>query len=409
MRTDGSAGDPVNLKERILSIDLLRGIAVLGILIMNIQHFSMPTQAYINPTAFGDLTGINKWVWILSNLVATDKFMSLFSLLFGAGVLIFTERAQSRGKNSALLHYRRLGWLLLFGLAHGYLFWSGDILVSYSLCGMLVFLFRNLKPKTLIWIGSGFFIIPVLFNVLSYMSVSYWPEESYQQLMNSWLPGQDILQEKISGMRGNWAERMAVRIPDTIFMQTGLFLMETFWRVMSMMLLGMALYKWEVLSARRSSGFYTRMAVLGLFTGLGLSSLGVFLNFQNEWVLEYSFFLGNKWNYVGSVGMALGYLALIMLVSNSESWSGFKTLFSGVGRMAFSNYILQTVVCILIFYGGGFGLFGSVERKFQILVVVGIWLILLVFSTLWLRRFRYGPLEWLWRSLTYKKIQPIIR
>jgi uncharacterized protein len=124
---------PTVSANRIISLDILRGVAVLGILIMNIQSFSMPSAAYINPTAYGDLTGLNKWIWILSHLLASEKFMSIFSMLFGAGVVLFTGNAESRGSNSAALHYRRMGWLLLFGFIHAYLLWYGDILVSYSI------------------------------------------------------------------------------------------------------------------------------------------------------------------------------------------------------------------------------------------------------------------------------------
>lgn len=134
---------PVSSGERILSIDLLRGIAVLGILILNIQVFSMIGAAYMNPTAFGDLTGINKWVWILSHILGRAKFMGIFSILFGAGVLFFASRAIVKGRRSGPLHYRRMMWLFIFGMIHAYLIWYGDILVAYSLCGMLVYVFRK--------------------------------------------------------------------------------------------------------------------------------------------------------------------------------------------------------------------------------------------------------------------------
>ena len=146
--------------ERIISIDVLRGVAVLGILIMNIQSFSMIGAAYINPTAYGDLTGLNKWVWIFSHMFDDDKVMSIFSMLFGAGVIIFTSRALDKSRRAGPLHYRRIFWLFVFGMIHAYLIWYGDILVAYSLCGALVFVFRKLKPKTLILISIAFFYCP---------------------------------------------------------------------------------------------------------------------------------------------------------------------------------------------------------------------------------------------------------
>jgi uncharacterized protein len=144
---------PVAENQRIVSIDVLRGFALLGILPMNIQYFSMISAAYANPTAYGDLHRANYWVWLLCHVLADQKFMTIFSMLFGAGILLMTSRIEATGKSSATLHYRRMGWLILFGLAHAYLLWSGDILVAYGMCGLLVYLFRKLRPRTLLVLG----------------------------------------------------------------------------------------------------------------------------------------------------------------------------------------------------------------------------------------------------------------
>jgi len=391
----------MHIQKRIISLDILRGVAVLGILVMNIQSFAMPTAAYINPTAYGDLSGLNRWIWILSHILASQKFMSIFSILFGAGVLLFTEKAVAKGKNSAALHYRRMGWLMVFGLLHGYLLWYGDILFTYGLCGMLLFVFRKFPPKKLIWIGLGFFLVPMVLDSLFAYSMPYWPKESLTSTMQSWKPDELYLQQTLAGYRGGWLEQMEQRVPEYLFMQTSLFFMQTFWRAISMMLLGMALFKWDVLSAERSFGYYLRLTLGGLMLGTFLSTIGVALNFRMQWSMEFSMFLGKQFNYVGSVLTALGYVGLVMLVVKSSSFGKFKNIFAEVGRMAFSNYILMTLICTLLFYGHGLGLFGSVERKFQVLVVLGIWMVILIISPLWLRRFRYGPLEWLWRRLTY--------
>jgi uncharacterized protein len=393
--------------KRIVSLDILRGLAVLGILVMNIQSFSMPTAAYINPTAFGDLSGLNKWIWILSHLLASQKFMSIFSMLFGAGVLIFTENAMSKGLNCASLHYRRMAWLMVFGLLHGYLLWYGDILFTYSLCGMLLFAFRKLPARNLIWIGFGFFLVPMVLDSLFAFSMPFWPEETLSSTMQSWRPDDTTIQHYLTAYRGSWLEQMEVRVPGNLFMQTGLFFMQTFWRVMSMMLLGLALFKWQVLSAERSRSWYLRLTLVGLLLGFLLSATGVVLNFRMQWSMEFSMFLGKQFNYVGSVSTALGYVGLVMLIVKSAYFRRFKNTFSAVGRMAFSNYILMTLICTLLFYGHGLGLFGSVERRFQALIVVGIWMVIMIISPLWLRSFRFGPLESLWRSLTYGRWQSL--
>jgi len=398
---NGSSLSPVPNSDRIVSIDLLRGLAVMGILIMNIQHFSMPVAAYINPDAYGDLTGLNRWVWIFSHILASGKFMSIFSMLFGAGVLLFTQRAELKGLNSAALHYRRMGWLLLFGLMHGYLLWTGDILVAYSLCGMLVFLFRNKQPATLVRTAFAFFLVPMLLDLFFAWSMPNWPREAVQSTLESWRPGAEIIEHHLAVYRSGWFEQMELRVPGTIFMQTGYFFMQPFWRVLAMMLLGMALFKWQVLSSGRSSRFYLKMALIGLMTGFLLSGLGVFLNFKNQWSMVFSMFLGEQFNYVGSVGVALGYTALAMLFSKSAGYTGLKSRFSAVGRMAFTNYILMTLFCTFLFYGHGLGLYGSVERKFQVIIVLVIWILMMIISRLWLRRFRFGPLERIWRGLTY--------
>jgi uncharacterized protein len=398
---NGSTFSPVPQSDRIISLDLLRGVAVLGILMMNIQHFSMPQAAYINPAAYGDLNGLNRWIWITSHLLASRKFMSIFSMLFGAGVLLFTQRAEQKGLNSAALHYRRMGWLLIFGMLHGFLLWSGDILVTYSLCGMLIYLFRQVRPAKLLWIASAFFLVPVLINLFFSWSMPYWPQEAIQSTMESWMPGEQVVQHYLDVYRSGWLKQMELRVAETIFMQTGMFFMGTFWRAMAMMLLGMALFKWQVLSAERSSAFYTKMTFFGLATGLLLSAIGVVLNFNSEWSMEFSMFLGSEFNYVGSLGTALGYVGIVMLISQSGRFKSCKKVFSSVGRMAFSNYILMTLVATFIFYGHGLGLYGSVERIYQVVFTLGIWILILIISPLWLKRFRFGPLERLWRGLTY--------
>ncbi len=400
---------PTSITERIISLDVLRGVAVLGILIMNIQSFSMIGAAYINPTAYGDLSGINKWVWIFSHLLANSKFMSIFSMLFGAGVILFTEKALEKGRKASAFHYRRMMWLLMFGFIHAYLIWYGDILVSYSICGMLVFVFRKMKPKKLVVFSLLFFIIPIIFYVGSGLSIEYWPQESYDQNMESWLSSVEKITSDKETMQGGWLEQMDVRVSSAIFMQTFLFFFASFWRIMSMMLLGMALFKWGILSAKKSNNFYLKMILFALVPGYLITVFGVWKNFQIDWMMEYSMFIGNQFNYIGSVGVALGYIGIVMLICKSMKFAGFKNILGAVGKMAFTNYILMSLFAMFIFYGNGLGFYGQVERKFQILIVFGIWIILLVISPWWLKKFQFGPLEWLWRVLTYWKKQPFLK
>jgi len=398
---------PSSPSERILSIDMLRGFAVLGILIMNIQSFSMIFEAYMNPTAYGDLTGANKWVWIISHLLANEKFMTLFSMLFGAGILLFIEKANAKGRKPGPLHYRRNFWLLLFGMAHAYLLWYGDILVAYSLCAFFVYLFRNKKASTLLNIGIIFFLVPVVFYLFFGFSLQFWPEEQLEMSKLNWKPDTEMVQKDNDIMRGSWSEQMENRVPTTLFMQTFLFFIYMFWRVSGLMLIGMAFYKWDILTALKSKQFYIRLIFIGFLLGLPVVGYGIYKNFSMEWAYEYSMFIGSQFNYVASVFVSIGYIGIIMLIAKSHSFKLWKKVFSSVGRMAFTNYILMTIICTFIFYGHGLGLYGQIERTGQILLVFGIWIFLMIMSMLWLKYFRFGPLEWLWRTLTYWKVQPM--
>jgi len=393
--------------QRIISLDLLRGIAVLGILIMNIQSFSMISAAYMNPTAYGDLTGINKWIWIFSQLFAAEKFMSLFSILFGAGIILFYQKAIEKGRKAGPLHYRRMFWLLLFGLAHAYCIWYGDILVPYSICAFLAFVFRKKSPHTLIIWASVFFIVPVLFYLMAQWSMPMWPKEAYYENLQGWLPNIETIQQELKTMRSGWITQMDHRGKMAIMLETVYFFYNIFWRVMAMMLLGMALFKSGVLSAQRSNGFYRNLTLIGLTIGLSLTSYGIYFNFSHKWQMEYSMFAGSLFNYFGSASTALGYIGLIMLLSQSDGLQKCKIRLSSVGRMAFTNYILMSLLGMFIFLGNGFGYFGKTERWVQLLITLTIWGLLLIISPIWLRHFKYGPIEWFWRRLTYRKRIPM--
>ncbi len=403
-----STPTPTQPDERIASLDILRGFAVLGILVMNIQNFSMISAAYLNPMAYGDLTGINKLVWMLSHLFADLKFMGLFSILFGAGLILFTERLETKGRKPGGVYFRRMFWLLIIGAIHGYLFWSGDILFSYAVCGFLLFFFRKMKARSLMILGVLVLGAGSLLYLLSGLSLPFWPEQSVQQTLLSWKPEPSFYEREIALLTGSFAEQLQFRIPETIKFQTFLFFFFIGWRAGGMMLIGMALYKWRILTAERSPAFYTRLMAGGFLLGLAVIGTGIQQNFAANWSLEFSMFLGMQYNYWGSLAMVAGYIGLLMLFSKSGTRSGLKNALAATGRMAFTNYLMQTVICTWIFYGHGLGLFGRVERWGQILIVFAIWGIQLVLSPLWLRYFRYGPVEWLWRSLTYVKLQSMV-
>jgi len=397
---------PTPPSERIYSLDVLRGVAILGILIMNIQSFAMIEAAYINPTAFGDFTGLNKWVWILSHLFADQKFLSLFSILFGAGVILITQRAKIKGYKSTSLYYRRTIWLLIIGLIHAYLFWHGDILVTYALCGFIVYAFRNLKPNTLVIVGLIVFSISSLLYLFFGWSMQFWPPEAFDGTMQSWLPNQEIIDKEIAALQGTWLQQMAHRVPSSLKFQTFIFLIFTGWRAGGLMLIGMALYKWRILSAERSGKFYRIMTIAGLTTGFVLILIGIKNNFAYNFDFKYSMFIGWQFNYWGSLFVAMGYIGIAMYFLKRGK-NIVLNWFAAIGRTALSNYLLQTIICTLIYYGHGLGYFGQVDRVSQILIVFGVWIFQIVVTNIWIRYFQFGPVEWLWRSLSYLKVQPL--
>lgn len=222
-------------------------------------------------------------------------------------------------------------------------------------------------------------------------------------------PGSETVAAEVAAYRGSWWEQMSVRVPQAIEMETSTFLAWAAWRVGRLMLLGMALFKLGVFSAERSRRFYLTCIALAVGVGLPLVWLGIRRNFAGGWEAPGFFFLGLQLNYWASRLVALGWVGAVMLVCRHGGRGWLTRPLAAVGQMAFTNYILQTVICTTLFYGHGFGLFGRVERTGQAAVVVAVWAFQIVLSPLWLTRFRFGPLEWLWRTLAYMERQPFRR
>ena len=405
-----AAAQPLSEKERIVSIDVLRGFALLGILPMNIQYFSMISAAYSNPTAYGDLTGVDYWVWLLCHVFADEKFMTIFSMLFGAGIFLMTSRIEAAGKPSAGLHYRRMGWLIGFGLAHAYLLWSGDILVTYGMCGLVAYVARKLRPRTLLVLGLiTLAVAPAVLTGYGLRSQHWSSREVQMATEDLWKPTPAEAASEIKAYQGTWRDQMKFRVHDSLQMEINFFVGFTFWRVTGLMLIGMALFKLGFFSARRRAPDYWTMIAIAACVGVPVILYGTQRDFANSWDFRYSFFYGAQFNYWASILVSLGWIGAMMLASQVAALLPLTRRLAAVGRMAFTNYILHTVICTTIFYGHGFGLFGKVERIWQFAIVVAIWAAQLVLSPVWLKHFLFGPLEWLWRSLTYSQWEPFRR
>jgi uncharacterized protein len=389
---------PIVLKNRIHSLDLLRGFAVLGILIMNITSFSQISMAYLNPTIGAGLEGYNKYFHAFNYIFADTRFMSIFSMLFGAGVVLFTQRIEAKGAKAFGLHYKRMFWLLLFGLIHAYLIWHGDILVAYAICGSLVFFFRKSSVRKLLIFSIIFFLVPIGFNSLTYYGM---PSEQLEEIFSFFNPSTQEIAKQTEAMLGSYSEQLPLRIKEAVNLQTLAFLIEIFWRTMSMMLLGMLLYKKGILSAEKSHFFYLKMMTFGFVVGLIVSGFGLYQAYSIEWKGSYVMNIGANYKFVSAVSMALGYIGMLMWFYKKGILKQLQLRLQSVGRMAFTNYIGMSVICGFVFYGHGFGLFGSLDRLQQFLVVIAIWVLMLIISPLVLKKYRFGPLEWIWRKLTY--------
>lgn len=396
---------PTRTSDRIQALDLLRGFAVLGILIMNIQSYSMPGSAYLNPTSYGNFDGINRWVWMVSHIAADQKFMTIFSILFGAGIVLVTQNAESRNGKSAGLHYKRTFWLLVIGLLHAHLIWYGDILVPYALCGLFVYLFRKLKAFPLIIMGILMISIHSLIYWFFGTSLEHWPAEAIASAKASWVPDSQMINKEIAAVNGSVAEQIWHNSQAAIFMETLVFASLFLWRAGGLMLVGMALYKWGVLTAQRSAAFYKRGFAISLVTGLPIVIFGMFINFNAGWSFEYSMYLGSQFNYWGSLPISFGYICIVMWFAQTHGFTRFKNRIAAIGQMALTNYLSQSILCILIFHGIGFGLFGHIERTGQVVIVLLIWVLQIVWSRPWLEKYLFGPMEWVWRSLTYGRLQ----
>lgn len=421
---------PVVDAERIGSLDVLRGVAILGILVMNIYAFAMPFPAYANPLLMGGTEWHNMATWYFTHVFFDQKFLSIFAMLFGAGIILMTGRAEAKGARFGRIFYRRQLWLVLIGALHAYFLWMGDILFMYAMAGMLAFLFRHRKSRTLIVIACMLLPVTLLLNftmsgqmqVLQAkvaeieMQIEAGRElsDDQEETLAEWegwaafmAPDEQSIAEDLEQHRGGYAGITVARIPEVMAMQFFGFLIFGLWRVLALMLFGMALLKTGVLAAERSADYYRKMMVICYGLGLPLTVYSAIDLRAHDFVAMYTFGAGGVPNYIGSIVVALGHIALVMLLLKTGFLQGLLQRFAAVGRMALTNYLMHSLVLTTVFYGYGLGLYGEISRFAQMGFVVAIIAAQLLLSPWWLHHFRFGPMEWLWRSLTYWQRQPM--
>jgi uncharacterized protein len=398
---------PLQEQDRIASIDVLRGFALLGVLLMNMQAFAMVFALYMNPTALGQPTPLDFWCWTINHVFGDQKFMTVFSMLFGAGIFLMTEKSRSQSGRSAGLHYRRMFWLGLFGFLHGALIWAGDILFMYAICGSLAWIFRKLWLWILVPLALILLLVPTAMLLTFDQYMAHESPEAQEVMRAMWSPTPETVAEQEAAYRGDWLDQQKERYKAWLEMFS--FILLFGWRVLGLMLLGIALFRIGLFSASKPRGLYLFLMIVGLGSGLTLAAFGVNYQETTDWDLVKGMGVGGLFNYFGSLLAAFGYVGMIMLLCRSARLPGLQRRLAAVGRMAFTNYIMHSLICTTIFYGHGFGLFGQVNRLWQLVLVIAICALQLWYSPLWLERFRFGPLEWLWRSLTYMQWQPFRR
>ncbi|MCY3885636.1 MAG: DUF418 domain-containing protein [Gammaproteobacteria bacterium] len=408
---------PVGTSERIDSIDVLRGVAVLGILSINIFGFALPSMASLNPSVMGPLSQADWIAYFVAWFALEGSQRAIFSMLFGAGVILFTSRimASERAIFGKRLYYRRTLWLIAFGLIDAYiLFWPGDILFHYGLAGLLLYFMRDWTPRKLLTLAGIIFAVLALVRILLMFSMALMegfadsPDaaerlnmteeqfEDFQMTMGHVDPEyvQQEIEERSSGFVSAFIPNAEISFKN----QTVNTIVMLFWDVLMLMLIGMALYRWRVLDASRSLRFYVCMAIGGLAVGYSVNLWEISYSFANDFWVAYFF-----WTYdIGRIATGLGYIGVVMLICKLQIWSIVRNSLAAVGRMALTNYVMHTLICNTIFIG--FGLFGSLGIAQMYIVVASIWIAQLLYSPWWLSKFKYGPLEWLWRKLTYGKL-----
>jgi uncharacterized protein len=428
-------GEPVSAGERFFAVDVLRGFALLGILAMNIVGFGWPWPAYDNPTRGGGFEGLDRGIWFFNHMIFEAKMMTIFSMLFGAGLVLMDQRAEARGARIRGVYYRRILWLLVIGLVHSYLIWDGDILVLYAQTGLFLYFFRNMAPKSLIILGISamLILVPLVLGfgaAFDYMKAATArvelqtkagekPSSLDWQLHDIWTehvrdevyPGPEKKAEKwdkeIAAYRGGYLGIVKYKALNVLMTQVFLFFFGSGFFAASRMLVGMGLMKLGIFTAQRSRRFYAWMVGLGYGLGLPLMIFDAIELIRHRFSFDYFMRGGVFYNAFGSLVVALGHVGLLMLIVQSGALGWLTTRLAAVGRMALSNYLFDSLVCTTLFYGYGFGLFGHVNRTGLAAIVLTIWIIQLLVSPIWLKYLRYGPAEWLWRSLTYWRIQPM--
>ena len=388
---------PKRKSARLVSMDAMRGLAIFGIFMVNIQVMAMPFEWMMDPSY---AQGAEVWAWGATTALFESNFVAIFSMLFGAGLILQMNSAEQRGAPFGPLYLRRLGVLFLMGILHGTLLFLGDILLLYSVVGLVLFFFRNLQPKTLMMIGA----VPLFIALVGAFCLEYF-SELLEGLDTGQDPEAEIQEQLTVRQEGPLIDLLVYRGIGFLFWM----ILSSFWfnwRVLSMLFLGAALMKLGFFEERRAA-WHKRAALVGLSLGLGLEVLTTWSSWHGELGLMGGLLAAV--HQLSSLGLALGYMGAVALLVHSNSLTWLTGGLTAVGRLSLTNYIMQSVVGNILFTFIGFAWFGERTRWELMGIVCVTFSVQIVLSLIWLRFFKIGPLEWFWRSLTYLKMQPLRR
>ncbi len=408
--------------KRIDSLDVLRGFALLGLPLMNLVTFAMPMSAYLNPNSFHGESISNQFWFSFLNLFADQKFMGIFSILFGAGLALLyqkfkSEQVAEKPRGSSTI-YIRLALLFVIGYLHITYVWSGDVLTLYAIWGMLVFPLIGTSNKGLLTL---FLFLYGLISLISLFGMNIdltaLSTLEAEQLKLFFIPSPEQLQQLAQIYHGSMTDIQAFEYNFTLSDQemslnamkpmimmslVGIF------RAGAMMFLGIYLFNIGFLQGKLESTTYKKYVIFGLFIGLSITAAGLLYNYSYGWDIEAYFSFGNAFVTLGSPFIVMSYIAAIHLLLKKPNVAQFSYLISNTGRMALSLYLLQSIVGVALFYGIGLSWYDLLDRADLVLIWAVMAVTQMALAYLWLSIFQIGPVEWIWRSFTYRKLMPLL-
>ena len=380
---------PTGVNERIISIDVMRGFALLGIFVVNMLFFHTP-YIYVNPyTWYQNPSDYETFKMI--DIFVQGSVYPLFAMLFGYGLAMQFMKSEANGRPFAKFAVRRLSVLLVIGCIHAFLVWAGDILITYAIAGFVLILMIRLKPIWLLLISIFLYLIPNgLLNGLVYLGSIIEPDT-----MIIYTGIQEIEASIVAYGQGSWGDIFSQRLADWLYMSgNGLIIISMLFTIVPFLMLGAAAAKWKLIERARELKVYWIITVLvTLIVGMAIKWL--------PYLSEANLFTMSIQDTFGGPLLAIAYAGIIAMVCSIPFAAKILSPISKVGRMSMTTYLMQSIIATTIFYAYGFGLYGTIDISTGTWMAVGIFALQIVFAEIWFMKFKQGPVELLWRKLTY--------